>query len=73
MHDILTLQSMKENPYVARHTYVIVVEKEFLHVQYTNATIDEREPWVRDIPTLQSMKENPYSARYTNETIVILT
>ena len=44
MHDILTLQSMKENPYVARHTYVIVVEKEFLHVQYTNATIDEREP-----------------------------
>ena len=43
MRDILTLQSIKEDPYVARHTNVIVVEKEFLHVQYTNATIDERE------------------------------
>ena len=73
MRNILTLQSIKEDPYVARHTYIIVVEKEFLHVQYTNATIDEIESWVRDIPTLQSMKENPYSARYTNETIVILT
>ena len=30
LRDILTLQSLKENPYVARHTNVIIIEKESL-------------------------------------------
>ena len=54
MCDILTLQSLKENPYVVR---------------YINVTIDIRSLLLRDILTLQSLKENPYVARYTNVTI----
>ena len=44
LRDILTLHSLKENPYVAR---------------YTNVTIDEKNLIVREILKLKSMKENP--------------
>ena len=30
LRDILTLRSLKENPYVARHTNVTIVERESL-------------------------------------------
>ena len=43
MHDILTLQSMKENPYSARDTKVTIDKKENPQsAQDTNVTIDEK-------------------------------
>ena len=53
--DILTQQSMKENPYSARDTKVKIDKRESLRV--------------RKILTLLLMKENPNSSRFPNVTI----
>ena len=49
LRDILTLQSLKENPYVARYTNVTIDEKESYSARETNVTIDERESLERAI------------------------
>ena len=55
MRDILTYQSIKENPKSARDTNVSVNKRRILKVH--------------DILTYQSIKENPKSAQDTNVSI----
>ena len=43
LRDILTLQSLKENPYVARYTNVTIDEKEPYSARDTKVKINERE------------------------------
>ena len=43
LRDILTLQSLKENPYVARYTNVTIDEKESYSARDNKVKINERE------------------------------